>query len=109
MIYLQQMEKLPDTHPIVHQQFEPGLHVVRRSDRFWAGLSTDLFIEQVLMRSVKSNGDMTRGRGMTEMQRNVWLLSMPACAQINEAMQQLTGVQYSTSEQQRYVSISART
>ena len=30
------------------------LHVVRRSDRYWAGLSTDLVIEQVLMRSLKT-------------------------------------------------------
>ena len=42
-----------------------GYHVVLRSDAFWAGLSTDLVIEQELMRSVKSVGGLTRGRGMT--------------------------------------------
>ena len=38
------MEDLKDKHPDVYQQFQDGLHVVRRSDRYWAGLSTDLVI-----------------------------------------------------------------
>ena len=33
--------------------------MVRRSDRLWAGLSTDLVIEQVLMRSMKTSGGLT--------------------------------------------------
>ena len=53
----------------VHRKFEAGVHVVRRSNRLWAGLSTDLVIEQVLMRSLKASGGLTRGRGMTERQR----------------------------------------
>ena len=102
-IYLQNMSQLPTDHPTVYQAFMSGNHVVRRSDRFWAGLSTDLVIEQVLMRSVKSTGGMTRGRGMSELQRTLWLLSMPACAEINTAMQQLTSVDFNTSEQHKEV------
>lgn len=41
-------------------------HVVRKSDRYWASLSTDLVIEQVLMRSLKNTGGLTRGSGLTE-------------------------------------------
>ena len=67
--------------------FQHGLHVVRRSDRFWAGLSTDLYIEQVLMKSLKSTGGLTRGRGMDEIQRLTWLFSSPKCAEVNNAMQ----------------------
>lgn len=99
-IYLQLMEDLKDKHPDVYQQFQDGLHVVRRSDRYWAGLSTDLVIEQVLMRSVKTTGGLTPGKGMTEI-RLVWLLSMPSCAEINIAMQNLTGNNYVTSEQHK--------
>ena len=51
------------------------------------------------MRSVKTTGGLTRGRGMTEMQRLVWVMSMPACADINNAMQSLTGTNFNTSEQ----------
>jgi hypothetical protein len=68
--------------------------VVRRSDRLWAGLSVDLIIEQVLMRSMKTSGGLTRGRGMTEQQCITWLLAMPACAEVNDAMQELTRVNY---------------
>ena len=76
-----------------------GFHVVRRSDRYWAGLSTDLVIEQVLMRSVKTSGGLTRGRGMTEVQRLTWILGMPSYAEVSFAMQELTGVNYNTGEQ----------
>lgn len=47
-IYLQMMQDLEKTNPAVYNSFMEGLHVVRRSDRFWAGLSTDLIIEQVI-------------------------------------------------------------
>jgi len=100
-VYLQQMSNLKTQHPNVQQRFDEGFHVVRRSDRLWAGLSSDLIIEQVLMRSLKTSGGLTRGRGMTEQQRLVWLLSMPACAEINQAMQELTGVNYNTGEQKK--------
>ena len=100
-LYLQQMLNLRTEHPDVHQHFEEGFHVIRRSDRLWAGLSADLVIEQVLMRSMKTSGGLTRGRGMTEQQRLLWLLSMPACAEVNQAMEALTGVNFNTGEQNR--------
>ena len=98
-MYLQQMGKLETDHPDVYRAFNKGYHVVRRSDRFWAGLSSDLVIEQVLMKSVKSTGGMTRGRGMSEAQRAQWLLSMPSCSDINSSMQTITSIEYKTSEQ----------
>ena len=68
-----------------------------RSDRFWAGLSSDLVIEQTLMRSVKTTAGPTRGRGITEIQR----LSMPFTAEVNFSMQCLTEVRYVTSDQHK--------
>lgn len=38
---------------------------------------------------------------MTERQRVIWLLSMSACAEMNRAMLELTGVGYSTGEQNK--------
>lgn len=93
-IYLQMMHDLEVKHPDVYRSIQAGLHVARRSDRYWAGLSTDLMIEQVLMRSIKTSGELTRGSGLLETQRLVWAMSMPACAEVNEAMQTLTGVRY---------------
>ena len=66
--YLQMMANLPSTFPDLHNKFSrDGYHVVRCSDRFWSGLWTDLTIEQVLMRSLKTHGGLTRGRGMSKM------------------------------------------
>ena len=81
------MLSLPETHPDVYENFLPGYHAVRRSSRLRAGLSTDLVKVQILMRSIKSNGGLTKGKGMTENQRLVWVMSMPAYAGTNEAMQ----------------------
>ena len=85
-VYLQRLAQLPVQHPEVQQHFENGFHVVRRTDRYWAGLSTDLVIEQVLMRSLKTTGGLTRGRGMEESQRITWVLSNPICAEVNNAL-----------------------
>ena len=38
---------------------------------------------------------------MNEIQRLLWLLSMPACAQVNVAIQTLTGVRYESSKQHK--------
>ena len=103
-VYLQIMLRLPETHTDAHRKFMEGYHVVRRIDMFWAGLSTDLFIEQVLIRNIKTHGGLTRGKGMTENQRFVWVLSMPVCTSINETMQTFSGVSYETSDQHKDVS-----
>ena len=95
------MAKLPEQHPEIHQHFKEGLPVIRRSHCCWSGLSPDLVIEQCLMRSLKTTGGLTRGRGFSETQRLLLGLSMPACAEINSSMQQLTNVKYSTSEQHK--------
>ena len=98
-LYLQCMNNLETTHPGIFHHFRiNGLHVVRTSERYWGGLSTDLVIEQKLMRSVKTTGGLTRGKGMGEVERTIWLLSTPICAEVNEALQTITGVRYETSE-----------
>ena len=94
-IYLQMINELQNTHQNIYKNFQNGLHCARRRDCFLAGLSTDLMIEQVLMRSVKTSGGLTQGKGLAETQRLVLLMSMPACAEGNDAMQTLTGVRYS--------------
>ena len=106
-LYLKDMQQLHETHPDVHSSFLRGFHVVRRSDRLWGGLSTDLAIEQCLMRSLKTTGGPTRGHGMAEDHRTTWLLSMPACAELNSAMQEFSGQTYkSLSDQHEDMSTS---
>lgn len=106
-IYLQKMYDLEKTHPTIHKSFmQDGLQVVRRSNDYWAGLSTDLIIESVLMRAMKSTGGLTRGKGMTETQRLVWVLSNPVTTEVNVAMQEFSGVNFHTSDQHKDLSIS---
>ena len=92
MLYLKKMDKLEETHPAVYTKFLEGLFVLRRSDSYWAGIFSDLYIEQVLMGSVKSVGGLTRGRGFEESTSLIWLLSMPACGEVHKAMQEVTGL-----------------
>ena len=51
----------------------------------------------------ETTSGLTRGRGMAESQRNQWLLSMPAYAEVNSAMQELTDTYCATSEQHKDV------
>ena len=94
-LYLRTMNDLPSTFPDLHEKY----HVVRRSHRFWNGIRTDFSIEQVLLRSLKTRGGLTRGRGMTENVMLTWVHTIHACASIHGAMTTLTGNTHKTSNQ----------
>ena len=104
LLDLQQMNTLEIQHPEVYHHFMNGYHSIWRSEREWAGLSPDYVIESVLMRGLKTSGGLPRGCGMSEQQRAIWALSMPACASVNSSMQELTGVQGVTGEQHQELS-----
>ena len=106
-LYLQLMLELPTNHPWLYECFiERGFHSVRRSSRYWAGLWTDLIIEQVMMRSIKSRGGLTRGRGITETVRLQWIYSMHKCAGVHDAMTTITNLKHNTSDQHVELGIS---
>jgi hypothetical protein len=96
-LYLQQMRQLPLSHPDLYQHFLNGNHTIRRSDRFWSGLSMDLVIEQTMMRAIKSHGGLTRGRGMHETIRTTWLSTMTECATIRSALSQVVDIEKGVS------------
>ena len=87
LIYLQETTNLQITHPAVFEKFNEGLHVVCRSDRFKAGMISDLVIEITLMRSFKTGGSMTHGSGMPEKQRSIWTMSRYITADFKSSMQ----------------------
>jgi len=100
-LYLQNMKDLELKDPEVYRKFQEGYHVVRRTDKFWAGLGCDLVIEQTLMRSLKSTGGLTRGSGMTEEQRTLWTMSSPICSEYSMAMEDFDKCAFTTSEQHK--------
>ena len=99
--YLQDMSELENRHPDVYLKFVNGRHVVRRSNKFWVGLSSDPVIQQTLMRSLKTSGGLTHGSGMNEEQRSLWTMSMPVTAMYNIAMQDFNNLTYTTSDQHK--------
>ena len=64
------------------------LFIGRRCEKQWVRLSSNLLIEQGLMRS----GALTIGRGIDESRRTIWSLQMPACVSTNHPMQEFSGV-----------------
>jgi len=84
---VQLMNQLPLSHPWLYEQFVThGFHTVRRNNRYWAGLSTDLLIEQTLMKSLKSQSGLTHGRGLTEPVRHTWVHSMHESTRLHLAL-----------------------
>lgn len=57
------MNKLPDKlpHSILRKFTENGYFTIRRTDKFWSGVWSDMTIEQTLMRSMKATGGLTHG------------------------------------------------
>ena len=74
-IYVQQIRQLQHKHPTVYEALNNGHFTIRRHDRMWSGVWTDMVIEQTLMKSIKSKSGITHGGGMTESQRATWVMS----------------------------------
>ena len=51
------------------------------------------------MRSVKTRGGLTRGRGMSQAVRHIWVLSLNHCEAVHDAMSSLSGLTVKSSEQ----------
>ena len=107
-LYIQEMRELQETHPWLFEKFTEGYHALRQSDQFWSGLWSDLVIEQTLMRSIKTRGVLTRGRGMTESVRHLWVLSLNASASIHQAMADVSALNMKSSEQHVKMGMSRR-
>ena len=97
--YLQQMEKLPETHPWLHNEFVNGNHTAQQTKRNSTGIWTYLAIKQTMIRSIKSRRGLTGGRSMTESVRHIWALSFSQMASVHDAMIQFSGVLAKSSEQ----------
>ena len=91
---LQIMNRLETSHPWLYDQFLLHGHTVRqRSNHFWAGVSTDLLIEQTMTKSLKSSSGLTHGRGFGEAVRCVWVESMHQSASMHLALKSIANLQ----------------
>jgi hypothetical protein len=77
-LYLQDMLELGNKMDYSEYQLftTKEFFTVRRSEKFWSGVWTNMTIEQVLVCSMKSYGGLTRGRGITDTVLTRWTLGM---------------------------------
>jgi hypothetical protein len=61
-LYLQDMLQLQNCmNPSFYQKFTEGFFTVSRSDKLNCGTSTDMVIEQSMMKAMKTDGGLARG------------------------------------------------
>ena len=79
--FLQEMVYLDEE---ISVEFRKGYFAERGTDNFWSGVSPDLCIEQTpLMAGLKGATELTRGRGLTEQNPLIWVLSRPTVVLID--------------------------
>ena len=100
-LYLQDMLELErKMDPLDYERFtKKGFFTIRRTKKFCSGIWSDMTIEQVLMKSMKSYGGLTRGRGMTESVLSRWTLSMVYLQNICNEVETYCNVNTATTEQ----------
>lgn len=57
---------------------DDGAFTMRRSDRFWSGVWSDMTIETKLMRSFSAQGGVKRGRGVSDSVISKWVVGISA-------------------------------
>lgn len=100
-IYLQRMLSLRESLPIEELEKFVGksYFTIKRTDKFWSGTWTDMVIEQYLMRSMKSTGGLTHGRGLSNPTLSKWIRAMPATVEVVDALEKVAGVYSATTYQ----------
>ncbi|CAH2101246.1 unnamed protein product [Euphydryas editha] len=98
-IYLQSMANLElIMDPVEYDEFtKEGYFTIRRSDKAWAGVWSDMSIETTLNRFFGT--DLTHGRGVDPSVVTRYLIAMPSALKIMECLENYCDVVSSNSEQ----------
>ncbi|GBM73691.1 hypothetical protein AVEN_168832-1 [Araneus ventricosus] len=88
------LENLID--PSVFRRFIQGFFNVRHSAKFSCGTSTDMIIEQSLMKSMQTDGGISRGRSTQESVISKWVYSMHGTNTVCEGLEDLANVKMDT-------------
>lgn len=100
-LYLQDMFKLQSsmTKEELEKFVHEGYFTIRRTDSFWAGVWSDMTVEQTLMQSMKSSGGLTRGRGITDSVLSKWILGTTATLNVCTSLEEFAGMFFATADQ----------
>ena len=72
---------------------------MRRALTHWAGVWTDMVVEQDMMRPFKAQGGLTRGRGLTKSVVSQRVGRMPAAIRVCTSVEEFCGMYGVTSDQ----------
>ncbi|CAH1106781.1 unnamed protein product [Psylliodes chrysocephalus] len=95
-LYLQDMQQL---HNLINPEVYEKFFTVRRSDKLSCGTSTDMVIEQSMMKAMKTDGGIARGRSTKESVISKWVYSMHAMNTVCERLEDLAIVRMDMTEQ----------
>lgn len=100
-LYLQDMVKLKDEmHGYLFDLFANNSYLaIRRPEKFWSGVWTDMIIKKALMRSTKTQGGLKHWRGMGENVISKFILTMLTLVNICNEMERFCNVSSYTSDQ----------
>lgn len=76
-----------------------GYFTIRRSHKFWSGVWSDMTIEQVLMRTMKSRGGLTHGRGFPDSVLIKFVATMIFLVSVCNQVENFCYIHSATSEQ----------
>ena len=94
--YLVTMQKLPETHPAIHQQFEQGNFSVRRQHGKFNKIPSDQAIEQTINKDQKCAGG-TIGYSTFEGTVQRWVLTSHVAAKCQSNMEEFLGLSEANS------------
>ncbi|CAH0555189.1 unnamed protein product [Brassicogethes aeneus] len=99
-VYLQDHMKLEDTmDEVTFENFKNGFFTIKRTEKFNSGTWTDMVIEQSLMKSMKSEGGLSRGRSTQESVLCKWVYAMYATNIICEEIEYFCNISLDSPEQ----------
>ena len=108
-LYLQQMSTLETNYPNLFKKYIDGNHILRRNNfKCWGGIHIDQGIKQTLMRDLKFEVGLTRGRGFNSVQRNLFVFLRPLCAEVTDAIEKLSSCSFVPSTEMKEGSGNSR-
>lgn len=99
-LYLQDMLKLEENmDEQTFKNFKNGFFTVKRTEKFNSGTWTDMVIEQSLMKSMKTDGGLSRGRSTQESVLCKWVYTMYATNIICEEIEKFCNIFLDSTDQ----------
>lgn len=101
--YLQKMLELEGVLNVIEYSkfISQGFFSIRRTDKPWSGVWSDMTIEQTLMRSMHGFSGFTHGKGYDDSVIAKWILGMPTFCDISEQIEEFCQIYFHSSEQHK--------